>query len=74
MVFMTTHGKVLGRVVVNESKFAELRLKQLQVMSDELANLALAKSIVVGKLANQLAYLRRALEGDPHPLVTRQRE
>ena len=73
VVFMTTHGKVLGRVVANEAKFAELRLKQLQVMSDELANLALAKSIVVGKLANQLAYLRRALEGDPHPIPTRER-
>lgn len=62
VVFMSTRGKVRGRVVANESKFAELRLKQLQVMSDELANLALAKSIVVGKLANQLAYLRLALQ------------
>ncbi len=60
VVFMSMHGKVRGRVVANESKFAELRLKQLQMMSDELANLALAKAIVAGKLANQLAYLRRA--------------
>jgi CRISPR-associated protein Cas1 len=60
VVFMSVHGKVRGRVVANESKFAELRLKQLQMMSDELQNLALAKSIVVGKLANQLAHLRRA--------------
>jgi CRISPR-associated protein Cas1 len=63
VVFMSVHGKVRGRVVANESKFAELRLKQLQAMSDELQNLALAKAIVVGKLANQLGHLRKAADG-----------
>jgi CRISPR-associated protein Cas1 len=53
VVFMTVHGRVRGRFVANESKFAELRLKQLQVMSDEQKNLALARPIVVGKLTNQ---------------------
>ncbi len=53
VVFMTVHGRVRGRFVANESKFAELRLKQLQVMSDEQKNLALARPVVVGKLTNQ---------------------
>ena len=60
VVFMTQHGRVRGRLVANESKFAELRLKQLQVMSDPAANLALARQIVLGKLHNQLAVLQTA--------------
>ncbi len=73
VVFMSLHGKVRGRLVANESKFAELRLKQLQVMSNELENLALAKAIVVGKLANQLAYLRTALHADVDGFVPKDR-
>jgi CRISPR-associated protein Cas1 len=53
VVFMSLHGKVRGRLMANESKFAELRLKQLQAMSDPRINLALAKPIVIGKLINQ---------------------
>lgn len=58
VVFMTQHGRVRGRLVANESKFAELRLRQLQAMSDPAANLALARQIVLSKLHNQLAVLR----------------
>src|SRR3972149_1474827 len=46
VVFMTIHGRVRGRLMANESKFAELRLKQLQMMTNEQANLAVAKPIV----------------------------
>ncbi len=60
VVFMTTYGRVIGRLLHNESKFAELRLKQLQAMSDEKTNLALARQIVLGKLTNQRALLMRA--------------
>jgi len=66
VVFMTLHGRVRGRLIANESKFAELRLKQLQMMSDEKANLALAKPIVIGKLANQRAFLSMAMGDAPH--------
>lgn len=59
VVFMTVYGRVRGRIVANESKLAELRLKQLQVMSDEQKNLALAKPIVIGKLTNQRFLIAR---------------
>src|SRR3972149_6090766 len=59
VVFMTIHGRVRGRLMANESKFAELRLKQLQMMTNEQANLAVAKPIVAAKLANQRALLQR---------------
>ena len=57
VVFMTQHGRVRGRLLANESKFAELRLKQLQTMSDVGSRLALARQVVLGKLHNQLALL-----------------
>lgn len=59
VVFMTVHGRVRGRFIANESKFAELRLKQLQVMSDEQKNLTLARPIVFGKLTNQRFLIAR---------------
>jgi CRISPR-associated protein Cas1 len=65
VVFMSLHGKVRGRLMANESKFAELRLKQLQVMSNDQANLALAKPIVIGKLINQRAFLLRGAPVKP---------
>src|SRR3990172_2164346 len=46
VVFMTIYGRVMGRLLHNESKFAELRLRQLQVMSNDAANLNLARQIV----------------------------
>jgi len=68
VVFMSLGGRVRGRLMANESKFAELRLKQLQAMSDARANLALAKPIVVGKLTNQRAFLLHATPPPPGPL------
>lgn len=59
VVFMTVYGRVRGRIVANESKFAELRLRQLQVMSDDQKNLALARPMVVGKLTNQRFLITR---------------
>ena len=56
-VFMSSTGKARGRLIANESVFAELRLRQLQAMSDERINLALAKQIVIGKLTNQRVLL-----------------
>ncbi|MFC1464724.1 MAG: CRISPR-associated endonuclease Cas1 [Candidatus Brachytrichaceae bacterium NZ_4S206] len=58
-VFMSSSGRVLGRWLSNESGYAELRLRQLQAMSDAAFALRLARAIVVGKLRNQ----RSLLEG-----------
>ena len=60
VVFMTRSGRVNGRVVANESRFAELRLRQLQVMSDAALNLRIAKQVVAGKVFNQVAFLETA--------------
>ena len=60
VVFMTRSGRVNGRVVANESRFAELRLRQLQVMSDAALNLRIAKQVVAGKVFNQIAFLETA--------------
>lgn len=69
VVFMTIYGRVRGRFVANESKFAELRLKQLQMMSDEQKNLALARPIVIGKLTNQRHLLARRSRLPAHARV-----
>jgi CRISPR-associated protein Cas1 len=69
-VFMTSRGRVRGRLVANESAFAELRLKQLRAMSDDRANLELARQIVLGKLANQLALLQRGRASAGGPAAT----
>jgi CRISPR-associated protein Cas1 len=57
VVYMTRGGRMLGRLIGDESKFAELRLRQLEAMSDSARSLELAKRIVAGKLANQLVFL-----------------
>jgi CRISPR-associated protein Cas1 len=60
VVFMRRNGGVLGRIVANESRFAELRLRQLQAMSDPATMLRLARKMVVGKVFNQIAVLEMA--------------
>ncbi len=62
-VFMSTTGGARGRLISDESAFAELRLRQLQAMSDEGRNLALARPTVIGKLINQRALLAGAGNG-----------
>lgn len=60
-VFMSASGRVLGRWLSNESGYAELRLRQLQAMSDPAFALRLARAIVVGKLRNQRGVLEAAI-------------
>jgi len=57
VVFMTIYGRVRGRLLASESKYAELRVRQLRLMSDEQSELPLARQIIGGKLANQRALL-----------------
>lgn len=59
VVFMSLGGRIHGRLLSDDSKYAELRLRQLQVMSDPAASLEIARRIVLGKLANQLGLLQR---------------
>lgn len=59
VVFFSQHFKFRGRLVAGGSKFAQLRHAQLQVMSDEKRALAIARQVVLAKLANQ----RTAIQG-----------
>ena len=57
VVFMSVFGKVRGHLMGDPSKYAELRVRQMQVMSDAPQALALARPMVVGKLVHQRALL-----------------
>ena len=60
VTFTTMRGTVLGSLQPPTSPHSDLRVKQLQVMSSETANLALARQMVTGKLTNQRALLVNA--------------
>lgn len=53
VVFLSQFGKFRGRLMHTGSKFAQLRHAQLQKMTREHDNLAIARQVVVGKLYNQ---------------------
>lgn len=59
VVFMSTHGTYRGRLSKNESRFAELRHKQLRFCDDVRGSLNTALQIVSGKIANQRVVLQR---------------
>lgn len=59
VVFFSSAYRYRGRLMATGSKFAELRHAQLRAMLDDRVNLALAKGVVDGKLANQQALLHR---------------
>jgi CRISPR-associated protein Cas1 len=64
VVFMSQYGKYRGRLLTLESKFAKLRHLQLRFCDDEARSLAVARSIVMGKVQNQRVIMqRRAAEG-----------
>jgi len=74
VVFMSQYGKMRGRLMATGSKFAELRLKQLQAMSNEKTTLALAQVIVVGKLTNQRTLAQREARATSSAAWRRQAE
>lgn len=57
VTFTTTRGTVIGHLMPRVSPHSDLRVKQLMVMSNDAANLELARQTVIGKLANQRAVL-----------------
>jgi CRISPR-associated protein Cas1 len=61
VVFLSLYGKFRGRLMHTGSKFAQLRHAQLQKMSHEPTNLAIARQVVVGKLHNQRGLLQARL-------------
>lgn len=66
VVFLTMDGRVRGRLVGDESAWADRRISQYKVVSDDAQRLVIAKAIIAGKVQNQLslvtarqAYLKR---------------
>lgn len=59
VVFLSSRGRFRGRLMTTGSRFAQLRHRQLRLMDDEAASLGIARAIVIGKLGNQRALLRR---------------
>jgi len=67
IAFLSEHGRFRGRVEGTTQNGAQLRLDQVRAHLDEKRSLAIAKSIVQGKIANQRHVLQRAAresEGD----------
>lgn len=65
VVFLSKYGKFRGRLVCNESKFAQLRRRQLELSMNERAALAVARPIVIAKIRNQRVVLQRRAERVP---------
>lgn len=55
VVFLTASGRLRGRLVSSEGRQGALRLAQYRLVADPTRRLALARSIVAGKIANQRA-------------------
>lgn len=64
VVFMSTYGKYQGRLSRNESRFAELRHKQLRLCDDARRSLEIALQVVTGKISNQRVVLQRRADED----------
>ena len=58
-ILLSSNGIFNGKITFGESKNVFLRQKQYAVLSNESQSLEIAKSIVVGKIKNQLSFVQR---------------
>ena len=63
-VFLSKNGKFNGKLVFQESKNVFLRQRQFELLKDENFKLNFAKTIVKGKLKNQLTFMQRIRRRD----------
>jgi CRISPR-associated protein Cas1 len=66
-VFLSTAGRYYGRLVAPESRFGELRMRQLEAARDGAARVALARCFAAGKLTNERTMLMRYARGRSVP-------
>lgn len=68
-VFLTRHGRYLGRLAPVESKNVFLHKQQYHLLDDSVFGLCLARSIVAGKLANMATLLMRIKRSRNKPVA-----
>lgn len=56
---LSSNGRFNGKLTFGDSKNVFLRQKQYAVLSDGVASLEIAKSIVMGKIRNQICFMQR---------------
>ena len=59
VVFLSSNGKFNSKLVYSDSKNVFLRQKQYLTLSDPEKSCAIARSIVEGKLKNQISFMQR---------------
>lgn len=68
-VFCSSYGKYQGRLFSTESRFGQLRQRQLQATADLSTRLPVAREIARGKLLNQRTMLLRYLRERAEPVL-----
>ena len=59
VLYMGKNGSYCARMVYQDGKNVFLRQKQYALLSDKKRSLEIAKSIVIGKIKNQLSFMQR---------------
>jgi len=59
VTFISSNGKFNGKLSFGDSKNVFLRQKQYRILDDKKQNLEIARSIVTGKIKNQISFMQR---------------
>ena len=57
--FLSVNGRFNGKLTFGDGKNVFLRQKQYRILDDEKKSLDIAKSIVCGKIKNQISFMQR---------------
>lgn len=62
--FLSSNGKFSSKLSFEDGKNVFLRQKQFRIMDDKLKSSEIAKSIVIGKIKNQISFMQRIKRKD----------
>ena len=57
--FLSSNGRFNGKLTFGDSKNVFLRQKQYRILDDKKSSLEIARSIVIGKIKNQISFMQR---------------
>ena len=57
--FLSSNGRFNGKLTFGDSKNIFLRQKQYRILDDKKASLEIARSIVCGKIRNEISFMQR---------------